>query len=215
VAELMYGPDGPTEHDLRLVGNVAGKRVLDLGCGDGTAAVALAKDGAVVIAVDPSEARLARGRRRAEEAEVRLDWRAGDLADLAFLRADSIDVVFSAYAVDTVDDPARVFRQAQRVLKPNAHFVFSHAHPFSLCLEGGRVARSYLETGPVTVTRWDETVTVYPRSLSETFTDLARAGFRIDALLEPRPPFRSGTEPASANPAVPSTVVWRARKEGS
>ncbi len=205
MAELMYGPDGPGEHDLRLIGHIAGKRVLDLGCGDGNAAVTLAEEGAVVIAVDTSEARLARGRRRAEEAEVRLDWRVGDLADLAFLRADSVDLVFSAFAVDTVDDAARVFRQAQRVLKPNAHFVFSHAHPFSLCVDDARVVRSYLATGPVTTTRWGEPVTVYPRSLGETFTDLSRAGFRVDALVEPR----QGTS------LVPSTVVWRARKEGT
>ena len=35
---VQYGPDGPGEDDLRLIGDVAGKRVLDLGCGDGQAA---------------------------------------------------------------------------------------------------------------------------------------------------------------------------------
>ena len=59
-----------------------------------------------------------------------------------------------------------------------------------------------------TVTRWGETVTAYPRSLSETFTDLARAGFRIETLLEPRPSAGAGAE-------MPTTVIWRARKEGS
>jgi ubiquinone/menaquinone biosynthesis C-methylase UbiE len=208
VADLLYSPDGPGEHELRLIGDVAGKRVLDLGSGDGNAAVTLAKQGAVVIAVDTSEARLALGRRRGEEAEVRLDWRAGDLADLAFLRADSIDLVFSAFAIDTVDDPARVFRQVQRVLKPNAPFVFSQAHPFALCVDDGRLVRPYLDAGPVSVTRWGEPATVYSRSLSETFADLSRAGFRVDTLLE---------LPASTHtPApVPSTVVWRARKEGA
>ncbi|HEY7107020.1 MAG TPA: class I SAM-dependent methyltransferase [Acidimicrobiia bacterium] len=198
MADLLYGPDGPTESDIRLVGAVAGKRVLDLGCGDGAAAVTLAQQGAVVIAVDASEARLQRASRRAEELEVRLEWRPSDLADLAFLRADSIDVVFSAYAVDTVGDQARLFRQVQRVLKPNAAFVFSHAHPAA-------IARDYFDTSVVTTTRFDEAVTVYPRPFGETFTDLARAGFRVDALLEPR-------SPAGANP---TTVVWRARKEGS
>jgi ubiquinone/menaquinone biosynthesis C-methylase UbiE len=206
MADLMYGPDGPAEHDVHLVGHVEGKRVLDLGCGDGSAAVVLAQQGAVVIAVDPNEALLARARRRAENAEVRVEFRSEDLADLAFLRADSVDVVFSAFAVDTVDDTARVFRQVQRVLRPNAHFVFSHAHPFSLCLDDGGVVRSYLDAGPVTVTRWGGPITVYPRSLSDTFTDLARAGFRIETLLEPT---------GVAGAKVPSTVVWRARKEGT
>ena len=68
----------------------------------------LAQQGAVVIAIDTSDAHLAVGRRRGEEAEVRLDWHEGDLADLAFLRADSLDLVFSAYAIDTVDDSARL-----------------------------------------------------------------------------------------------------------
>ena len=179
MAELQYGPDGPTESDVRLVGPVSGKRVLDLGCGDGAAAVTLAQQGAVVIAVDASEARLQRASRRAEEQEVRLEWRTSDLADLAFLRADSVDLVFSAFAVDTVEDPARLFRQVQRVLKPNAAFVFSHAHPAA-------VTREYFDATPVTVTRFGEPVTVYPQPLSHTFTDVTRAGFRVDSMLEPR-----------------------------
>ena len=70
------------------------------------------------------------------------------------------------------------------MLKPNAPFVFSLAHPFALCVDDGRVARPYLDTGPVMVQRWDEAITAYPRSLSETFADLSRAGFRVDTLLE-------------------------------
>ena len=49
---------------------------------------------------------------------------------------------------------------------------------------------------------------MYPRSLSETFADLSRAGFRVDTLLELRDDLRP-------RPPVPSTVVWRARKEGA
>ena len=122
------------------------------------------------------------------------------------MRADSVDIVFSAVAIDAAEDWARVFRQVQRVLKPNAPFVFSHAHPFAACVDGDRVVRAYQDPGPVTTTRWGETVTIHPRGLGNIFIDLSRAGFRIDALHEPR------TAPA-AN--VPSLVVWRARKEGS
>jgi SAM-dependent methyltransferase len=206
MADLLYGPDGPSEHDLKLVGDVAGKRVLDLGCGDGNAAVALARDGAVVIAIDASPNRLARARRLAEDHEVRVEFREADLADLAFMRADSVDVVFSALAVDMAEDWARVFRQAQRVLKPNAPFVFSHAHPFAACVDGDRVVRAYSDAGAVTTSRWGETVTIHPRGLGDIFTDLTRAGFRVDALHEPR----------TGQPRhLPSLVVWRARKEGS
>ena len=128
MTELLYGPDGPSEHELRLLGDVASRRVLQLGCADPTSAVALAQQGAVVIAVDASSARLARARSQAETAEVRVEFRENDLADLAFLRADSVDAAVSALAIDTIEDSARAFRQVQRVLKPNAPFVFSQAN---------------------------------------------------------------------------------------
>ena len=89
---VIYGPDGPAERELRLIGDVKGKRVLELGCGTGQAAVTLAKQGATVIAVDVSTVQLAHARRLMERAEVRIEWHETDLADLAFLRADSIDV---------------------------------------------------------------------------------------------------------------------------
>ena len=45
---VQYGPDIPTEADLRLLGNLENKRVLELGCGGGPNAVAMAKQGARV-----------------------------------------------------------------------------------------------------------------------------------------------------------------------
>ncbi|HKE75599.1 MAG TPA: methyltransferase domain-containing protein, partial [Acidimicrobiales bacterium] len=55
---VRYGPGLPPESELRLLGHVDGRRVLDLGCGAGSGAVALAKAGARVIAVDDDEASL-------------------------------------------------------------------------------------------------------------------------------------------------------------
>jgi predicted RNA methylase len=46
--------DTPTERELRLLGDLRGKRVLDLGCGTGSAAIAFAHQGAMVIALDAS-----------------------------------------------------------------------------------------------------------------------------------------------------------------
>jgi SAM-dependent methyltransferase len=204
----MYGPDGPTERELRLVGDVKAKRVLDLGCGTGQAAITFAKQGAIVIAVDAADQQLARAREHAEREEAKVEWRQGDLADLAFLRAESIDVAFSAFAVAEVDDVARLFRQVQRVLKPNAPFVFSYEHPIALCIgEDGRAVYSYFESGPVAVEQHGETLTLYARSIGEVFTELGRAGFRVDTIVEPRPGIPGAT--------LPTTIVWRARKEGA
>jgi SAM-dependent methyltransferase len=201
-------PTGATDQELRLLGDVRAKRVLDLGCGTGAAAVTLAREGAVVIALDASESVLARARARAEREEVRVEWRKGDLADLAFLRAESIDAAFSAYSVAEVDDAARLFRQVQRVLKPNGPFVFSYEHPMALCIgASGSVARSYFDPGPLAVERHGERVLVHARGVGDVFTELGRAGFRVDTILEPRPD--------TPGARVPTNIVWRARKEGA
>ncbi len=139
---------------------------------------------------------------------MKVEWRTGDLADLAFLRAESIDVAFSAYSVAEVDDAARLFRQVQRVLKPNGPFVFSYEHPMALCLgASGAIERSYFDPGPIDVERHGERVLVHARGVGDVFTELGRAGFRVDTILEPRPD--------SPGARVPSTIVWRARKEGA
>jgi SAM-dependent methyltransferase len=218
---VHYGRDLPTEAELRLIGDVRGKRVLDLGCGEGANAVVFARAGAHVIAVDRSVDALAQGRRRADEAEVRVEWHQGDVADLAFLRADSIDVTLAAGLLAEVDDVDRLLRQVHRVLRASAPFVFSYDHPMALAVgrddaaPGGlplgrlEVRRSYFEPGPLHVVRDGQDLTLYPRTVSEVFAALHRAGYRVDALLEPEL-LRSG----DPGPAAPTAIIWRARKEG-
>ncbi len=209
---VSYGPDGPTEDDLRLIGDVAGKRVLDLGTGVGHTAITFAKRGAVAIAVDASLGQLDRARDLAEREEVRIEWHHGDLADLAFLRADSVDLAFSAFAIAEVEDLDRLFRQVHRVLRANSVFVFSYEHPLSLCIgpespessERPTVVEAYFAERSIQVERGGEPIVVFQRTVGDVFAALGRAGFRIEAIIEPRP--RSGL--------VPTTIVWRARKEG-
>lgn len=218
---VHYGPDLPGERELRLLGDVRGKRVLDLGCGTGQASIAVARQGAHAIAIDASATRLAEGRKLAEAEEVRIEWHRGDLADLAFLRADSIDLAVSFHALGEVDDLDRVLRQVHRVVRPGGAFVVSYEHPLALCtarddgpqgsLPLGRreVRRSYFDRAPAVVERDGEKVSLYPRTIAEVFMAAGRAGFRIDVIAEPE-----ALRSADPGPAVPSSVIWRARKEG-
>jgi SAM-dependent methyltransferase len=213
VDTIQFGPDLPTEADLRLVGSLKGKRVLDVGAGSGENAVAMARQGAHVIAIDASPAQLALGRKLAAEAEVRVEWHEGDVADLAFLRADSIDLALAAGVIFEVEDLDRLFRQVHRVLRAGAPFLFTHDHPMRLTLDGDdaalAVGRSYFDGAPVDVTRHGEKVRLFPRTIADVFSALHRAGYRVDVFLEPEP-LRS----PAGGPAVPTAVLWRARKEG-
>jgi 2-polyprenyl-3-methyl-5-hydroxy-6-metoxy-1,4-benzoquinol methylase len=215
--------DGTVNEEARkLLGHVSGKRVLDLGCGTGATAVALARDGASVIAVDGSADAVHEARQLAEQSEVRVEWHVGELADLAFLRADSIDAAYADGSISAIGDPSRLFRQVQRVLRPGAPFIISLPHPMELMVEnegasgegiaGAKtvVVRSMFDTGAVQLALDGGTDALYPHTVSSVFAQLHRAGFRIDAILEPEPP-RSGKQRA----LVPPLIIWRARKEGS
>jgi SAM-dependent methyltransferase len=220
-AAVAYGPDLPTDADLRLGGDVRGKRVLDVGCGGGENAVALARQGAHVIALDRSTAQLHLARTRTDASEVRVEFHESDAADLAFLRADSIDLAFAIGVLGEIEDIDRLFRQVHRVLRPGAAFVCAYDHPVALTVgrdDGGpgalplgrlEVRRSYFDPAPLEVTRDGERFTLFPHTIATVFAAFHRAGYRVDTLLEPEP-----LRTADSGPVIPPTIIWRARKEG-
>jgi SAM-dependent methyltransferase len=218
-----YGPDIGTEADFRLLGDLKGKRVLELGCGSAQNSIAFAKQGAIAIGVDRSAEMLAHARRLADREEVRVELRHGDMADLAFMRADSVDLVFSAYAFGFVDDLNRVFRQVHRVLRVGAPLVFSMPHPAYHLIDGDHpdrplvVRRSYFDTEPLEYQRFGASFTEYHHTIADLHTALVRASFSVDTLLEPKPT-PSGPRSQHWQEAfryVPRTLIVRARKEGN
>jgi SAM-dependent methyltransferase len=215
---LQYGPGLPPESELKLLGHVDGRRVLDLGCGAGSGAVALAKAGARVIAVDEDVANVGATRDLAQHEGVRIETHHGPLPELAFVRADTIDATVSVYGLAAADDLDRVFRQVHRVLKAERPFVFSLPHPAFTLLDpdGGApvLRRSWWDPSPVA---WSVapggTEPDRPRTLSGLFAGLGRANFRVDVLAEPEPDrAAAGDGWSDAMRWVPPTLIVRARK---
>ncbi len=214
---VTYGPCIPREDTLRLLGDVAGKRVLDLGCGAGTNAVALARAGARTIAVDESADQVAHARAAVDTAELRVELHHASLAELAFLRADTIDAVISVGSLVQVADIGRVFRQIHRVLRTEHVFVLAVPHPaftqLGLGLDDGLAVRhSAFDLQPFAED--DPRAGTFNRSTSAVFVELGRAGFRVDTLLEPAPTDEGGPHWSPAMAKVPATLILRARKEG-
>jgi len=218
---LEYGPDVATEAQLRLLGNVEGRRVLVLGAGSGAELVTLARQGAHVIGVDPDLAAIEAARTAADEAEVKIELHQSDLAELPFVRADALDGALSVFALAGVDDLDRVFRQVHRVLHTECHVVVSVPHPAYVMLdpdsdEPPTVVRAYFDRDPRPWSVADRQGEEHPRTISELFASLTRANFRVDTLLEPEPAggrvSRLWTE---AMRWAPATLIMRARKEGN
>ncbi len=223
---VQFGPDlddDQLEKLIAAVGPMEGRRVLDLGCGSGTASVAIARRGARVIAVESSTARLTQARHAADVAGVKIEFHHSDLADLAFLRADSIELVVAVYSLAGVQDLGRVFRQLHRVMRPEGALVLSLPHPMSMMLEADiddqqtpYLTRSAWSDQAITWRSGGDEGVTHVHQIGDVFTTLLRSNFRVDALVEP--PATEGRSSVHSSPLrdwVPSTLIVRARKVGT
>jgi len=107
------------------------QRVLDLGCGDGTTAVPLARLGAEVVGIDIARNLVEAGNRRAAEAGVqhRLKIREGDASNLAGVPDHAFDLTLSMFGAMFAPKPFEVAREMVRVTRPGGRVVMGNWIP--------------------------------------------------------------------------------------
>lgn len=131
--------DGNPTQDLilvpvteRLLELKPGERVLDVACGAGRFARHMADAGAIVTAIDHSEAFLNRARQRSEGYEGRIDYRnvnATDAAGLLALGEGEFDAAVCTMGLMDMASITPLLSALPRLLKPGGRFVFSVTHP--------------------------------------------------------------------------------------
>lgn len=173
---------------LGLVPEVAGKRVLDAGCGSGWLCEHLLAQGASVTGVDVAPAMIEIARRRlGPQAEVV----EADLGrPLDFLGEASLDLVVSSLSLHYLRDWWSVFAEFGRILVPGGRLVFSVYHPFNPQGFGKRT--EYFATERIDM-RWSSgfdhpvEVPVYRRPLTDMLRPLRETGYLIEQIVEPVP----------------------------
>ncbi|GAA3988857.1 class I SAM-dependent methyltransferase [Allokutzneria multivorans] len=175
---------------LDLAGDVAGRRVLDAGCGAGPLFAALRERGANVSGFDVSAGMLEQARRRlGDDADLKV----ADLADPLPYADDSFDDVVASLVLHYLEDWAPVLAEVRRVLKPGGRLIVSVDNPFAIILLQHRAGE---KPNYFTTERRDEEwaigghtakLTFWNRPLHAMTDSFTAAGFRIAKIHEARP----------------------------
>jgi 2-polyprenyl-6-hydroxyphenyl methylase/3-demethylubiquinone-9 3-methyltransferase len=104
---------------------LAGRRVLDLGCGGGILAEAMAALGASVTGIDAAEAPLAVARLHRESSGVAVDYRLATAEQFAEEACGRFDVVACMELLEHVPDPASIVAASARLVKPGGDVFFA------------------------------------------------------------------------------------------
>ena len=220
--DVHYGSLSPGERELGLLGDssaeasaersaeasprsVAGKRVIEIGCGGGQNVIALTKWGATCVGVDPSLAQLAHARRLALDHRLDVQFIEGMAEDLSAFPDESFDIALSSYAFDYVTNLRRAYNEVWRVLcspdpasgKPGGLFVFCLSHPWFQAvgwhLAGDSDAPDVANYAAwPAVEEWDWTyddgttarMRGHLRTLDHIVNELIEAGFALERLVE-------------------------------
>lgn len=188
---ITWGLFAHPEASLAALGDVAGRDVLELGCGTAYLSGWLARAGARVVALDLSPAQLATARRCQRTIGPAFGLVEADGAVLP-VRDAAVDIVVSEYGVAPWCDPDRWLAEAARVLRPNGRLVFLTSSVLAaMCVpaEGG-VAGDRLLRGPADLrpVAWPGGGVEHHPSHGEWIALLHAHGFAVEALHELTPP---------------------------
>jgi len=128
-ADFLWCPEGLREAEAHLLGDVAGRRVLEIGCGSAPCARWLRTEGADVVALDLSAGMLARAAELNRSTGIDVPLLQADAGALP-LASGSVEIACSAFGgLPFVADVEGALTEVARVLRPGGRFVASVNHP--------------------------------------------------------------------------------------
>jgi SAM-dependent methyltransferase len=188
---LAWGVWQIPDSELQVLGDVAGRRVLEFGCGAAQWSIALHRLGAQVTGLDLSERQLEHARRLMAEAGVEFPLVAGSAESTPFGDA-SFDLVFCDHGAMTFADPYRTVPEVARILAPGGLFAFSMNTPI---VDLAWAMDADAPGSELVVDYWDlhaleapHEPTTFQLPYGEWIRLFTSHGFVVDSLIELRPP---------------------------
>ena len=227
----------------RALGDVKGKRVLDIGCGEGCFTRFFAKAGAEVTGIDISEVLIEAALEEEPRHPLGIRYFVADAAKLDMIDSESFDIVYCYMAMGDIADYEGAIAAASRVLKTGGRFVVVMEHPCFMVrsIDGRRIAiwetrlleddskeylyyrvEDYFKRHSFAV-EWKHdrlpssfVTTGFHRTLSDYVNALVKHGLSIQRLDEPKP-MEEGVRvhpPMRKHYRVPHSIVIEAIKTG-
>jgi len=209
---------------LDALGDVSGKTILDIGCGEGRFCRLLSRLGASVTGVDFTEPFIERARSLASERETYL---IGNAENLRQISSDRFDFAVSYIVLVDLLDYRSAISEAYRILRPGGRFVVCNIHPMRSSHPAGWIRQGsktlfyplddYTSEG---AREWDwfgRPFVNMHRTLSSYITAFLDAGFTLHSLQEPTP----SAEELVANPTfddeyrAPNFIIYTLEKPAS
>jgi SAM-dependent methyltransferase len=207
------------ESSLRILGDVAGMDVLELGCGGAQWSIALARSGARPVGMDLSERQLAHARRLVRRAGVAVPLVHASAESVPFADA-SFDIVFCDHGAMSFADPRATVPEAARLLRPGGLLAFNQATQLVyMCWDGAtEVVGQELLTPYFGMRRFEYDTSIdFALPYGEWIRLFRASGLVIEDLVELRPSPRSRTTYPEYAPLQwarrwPAEHIWKVRK---
>jgi SAM-dependent methyltransferase len=217
---LAWGAWRIPESQVGALGDVRGRRCLELGCGGAQWSCGIALQGARAVGLDLSEAQLADAGARAARLSAPIALLQSDSELLPFAD-ESFDIVFCDHGAMTFSDPERTVPEVARVLAPDGLFAFCMSTPIrDICSHPVTGAfTGTLDTDYFGIGLLDDGESVTTQlTYGDWIRLFRRCGFAIDDLIELQPP-ASATTTYKAFVTLdwarrwPGEHIWKVRKQ--
>ena len=211
-----------SEDRCQLFGDVSGKKMLEIGCGNGQSLQYQGERKASELwGIDISEKQIEKAKRHLMECGLSAKFICSPMEEECGIPVDYFDFVYSIYAIGWTTDLEGTFYRIASYLKKDGVFIFSWSHPIHKCVsaENNMLAfkKCYFDESCYSVTLDEGRLTLSDRKLSTYVNALAKAGFVIDQMIEQSDDeiiqsYDDNSDFANKAKMLPLTFVIKARK---